>query len=110
VPLDKPIITSKCVEISKSLLNTSVGFFGYDLGTSRIVGDLARFAVSIKQSGEIPREQFAGISTALKIDYNLAEGARARANASFNFAYAFSHKPASTAGTRAGTNSCIGFG
>jgi len=45
--LDKPIISAKCVEISKSLLNTGVGFFGYDLGVSRCVGDLARVAVSI---------------------------------------------------------------
>ena len=71
--LDESKITSKCVEISKSLLNTSPGFVGYDLGVSRCIGDVARVAVSIRQAGEISREKFAGISTALKIDFRLAE-------------------------------------
>ena len=55
-------------------MNTGPGYFGYDLAVSRCIGDLARVAVSIKRSGEISRDKYAGIATALKIDYRVAEG------------------------------------
>ena len=71
--LGRDIITTKCVELSKSLLNTGVGLYDYDLYVSRSIGNLARLAVSIKKSGEITRDKYAGIATALKIDYSVAE-------------------------------------
>lgn len=65
-------ITSKCVEISKCLVNIGAGLINYDLKNSRTVGDAARIAVSIKRAGELETETFAAISTALKVDYRLA--------------------------------------
>ncbi|MFX0069405.1 MAG: hypothetical protein ACFFA1_08505 [Promethearchaeota archaeon] len=65
-------ITSKCVELSKCLVNVGAGLIDYDLGNSRAIGDAARIAVSIKLAGELTPETFAAISTALKVNYRLA--------------------------------------
>jgi len=66
-------VAAKCVEISKSLLNTQVGLVNYDLWVSRSVGDATRFAVSIRQVGEIEPNTLAAISAALKIDFRITK-------------------------------------
>ena len=71
--LSDPQISAKCVEISKSLLNTQVGLLNYDLCTSRSIGDAARFAASIRRAGEIGQDTLAGFSAALKIDFRIAK-------------------------------------
>ena len=73
VRLNDAQVTAKCVELSKCLVNTSAGLINLDLQESRTIGDAARIAVSIRQSDELDKKTFAGISTALKIDYRLAE-------------------------------------
>jgi len=65
-------ITAKCVELSKCLVNTGAGLVNYDLRNSRAIGDTARVTVSIRRAGELDEETFAGVSTALKVDYRLA--------------------------------------
>jgi hypothetical protein len=67
--LNNADITAKCVEISKCLLNTEVGFQDYDLDTTRTVGDIARFAANIRQAGTLEEETLVAIGVALKIDY-----------------------------------------
>jgi len=72
--LNNAQITSKCVEISKCLLNAGVSLVSYDLATTRSLGDAARLAVSIKRVRDpIPREMLGAITTALKIDFRIAE-------------------------------------
>lgn len=72
--LDPAQITAKSVEISKCLLNTQAGMVTLDLGDTRTIGDAARLAVSIKQLRErMKRETFAAVSSALKIDFRLAQ-------------------------------------
>jgi hypothetical protein len=71
VKLNDAQITAKCVELSKCLVNTGAGFVNYDLRNTRAIGDAARIAVSIRLAGELSEETFAGISTALKVDYRL---------------------------------------
>lgn len=73
VGLNDAQITAKCVELSKCLVNTAVGLINYDLKESRTIGDAARIAVSIKHADELDKRRFAGVSTALKVDYRLAE-------------------------------------
>ena len=70
--LDDAEITAKCVEISKCLVNIGAGMVNYDLRDSRTIGDASRIAVSIKRAGEIDKETFAAISTALKVDFRFA--------------------------------------
>jgi len=67
-------IAAKCVEVSKSLLNTQVGLHGFDLATTRRAGDFARFATAIRRARLIESpEQLAAVSNALKIEYRLLE-------------------------------------
>ena len=66
-------ICSKCVEISKSLTNTSIGVVGIDLKNSRKIGDSARLAASIRRAGEITPHNFDAVATTLKIDARIAE-------------------------------------
>ncbi len=67
--LDSSKITAKCVEVSKCLINKEVGFHDYDLDVTRSIGDIARLAANIRQSGTIYPEQLAAISAAIKQDY-----------------------------------------
>ena len=68
--MDPAQITAKSVEISKCLINKEAGFHSYDLDRTKTCGDLARFAVNIRQSDSInSEEQLAGISNALKMPY-----------------------------------------
>jgi len=70
--LDKAQIATKCVEVSKSLINTQVGFHSYDLVTTRKIGDAARFAATIRRSGAIESERLiAAICDTLKIDFRI---------------------------------------
>lgn len=71
--LNNAQVAAKCVEISKCLLNTQVGLVNYDLCASRSVGDTTRFAVSIRQSGEMERNTLAAVSAALKIDFRITK-------------------------------------
>jgi hypothetical protein len=72
--LDNAQITSKAVEISKSLVGTAPGMFTHDLGVTGTIGDAARLALTIRQRGvEISRETLAAVSAALKIDSRLTE-------------------------------------
>lgn len=65
-------ITAKCVEISKSLVNTGVGLHGYDLWNTRSVGDAARLAVTIRQTETIGSdEKLAAVAEALKIEFRV---------------------------------------
>lgn len=73
VRLNDAQITAKCVELSKCLVDIAAGLINYDLKESRTIGDAARIAVSIKHADELDKRTFAGISTALKVDYRLAE-------------------------------------
>jgi len=66
-------ICAKCVEVSKSLLNTSIGMVALDLRNTISIGDMARLAVSIRRTGEIQGKTFNAISTALKIDPRISE-------------------------------------
>jgi hypothetical protein len=67
-------ITAKSVEISKCLVNTSPALVNYDLGITQSIGDAARLAVSIKRlQDRIQRSTIAGVSSALKIDFRIAE-------------------------------------
>jgi hypothetical protein len=66
-------ITAKSVEVGKCLLNTQAGLVKYDLETTLRVADAARLAVSIKNVREkISKEAIAGITSALKIDFRIA--------------------------------------
>lgn len=70
--LSKAQITTKAVEISKSLINTQIGLHNYDLNVTQKIGDAARFSVAIRRSGIIDSEKLiAAMSTALKIDYRI---------------------------------------
>jgi hypothetical protein len=72
--LNNAQIASKCVEVSKCLVNTGVGLVNYDLATTRSLGDAARLAVSIKRVQDpIPREMLGAITAALKIDFRVGE-------------------------------------
>lgn len=64
-------ITAKCVEISKCLLDKQKGLYDYDLESSQNIGNLARFAANVRQSGTIGDDQLAAIAATLKIDYRL---------------------------------------
>lgn len=66
-------ITAKCVEISKCLLDKQTGLYDYDLEYSQNIGDLARFAVNIRQAGTIENDKLAAIAATLKIDYRLVK-------------------------------------
>lgn len=67
-------IAAKAVEISKALVNTSVGMHNFDLEVTRSIGDLTRLAVTLRRAGTIDSEQqMAAISQALKIDYRIAK-------------------------------------
>jgi hypothetical protein len=66
-------ITAKCVEISKCLLDKQKGLYDYDLEYSQNIGDLARFAVNIRQAGTIENDKLAAIAATLKIDYRLVK-------------------------------------
>jgi hypothetical protein len=70
--LDKAQIATKCVEVSKSLINTQVGLHSYDLVITRKIGDAARFAATIRRSGSIESEKLiAAICDTLKIDFRI---------------------------------------
>ena len=72
--LDDAQITARCVEISKCLVGTQSGLVNYDLGTNQTTGDSARLAVSIRnRSDKLSRELLAGLASALKIDFRVAE-------------------------------------
>lgn len=65
-------IAAKCVEISKSLVNTQVGLHGYDLWNTRSIGDASRLAVSIRQTETIDSdEKLASVAEALKIEFRV---------------------------------------
>ena len=68
---NKAQITSKCVEVSKCLIDTTAGLHTQDLDISRTTGDIARFAANIKGSEIIDIEKLGAIAAALKIDYRL---------------------------------------
>ena len=62
------------MEISKCLIGTQSGLVNFDLGTSQTAGDAARLAVSLRsRSDSLSREMLAGLSTALKVDFRVAE-------------------------------------
>ena len=72
--LNEAQITAKCVEVGKCLIGVAPGLVTMDLGVSQTIGDAARFAVSIRNRADLlQRESLAGISTALKIDFRIAE-------------------------------------
>lgn len=72
--IDHGDIVTKAVEISKSLVNTQTGMHTYDLEVTRGIGDLARFAITIKGVRSISgEEQIAAISNAMKIDYRIVK-------------------------------------
>ena|GEM_PF-3539606 len=72
IKLDPAHITAKSVEISKCLINKETGFHEYDLDVTKSIGDLARFAVNIRQTGSITtEEQLAAVSKALKLPYQV---------------------------------------
>lgn len=72
--MDDAQIAARCVEISKCLVGTQSGLVTYDLGTNQTTGDAARLAVSIRsRSDKLSREMLAGLSSALKIDFRVAE-------------------------------------
>ena len=60
-------ITAKSVEISKCLINKGAGMYGYDLDATKITGDVARFAATIRQSDTLEHKQLTAIGTTLKI-------------------------------------------
>jgi hypothetical protein len=65
---------AKCVEISKCLIGFQSGLINLDLGNTQTIGDAARLAVRIRgQTDDISRDLLAGISTALKVDFRIAE-------------------------------------
>lgn len=64
-------ITAKAVEISKCLINTTVGLHTYDLGHTRTIGDFARVAANIHGAEIIAEKKLSAISAALKIDNRL---------------------------------------
>jgi hypothetical protein len=67
-------ITVKCVEVGKSMLDTTVGLANYDLKTTRSIADKARFALSIRRGRSIDSEEMLGaISSALKIEFRLLQ-------------------------------------
>src|SRR5437660_1737380 len=71
--LDDAQITAKSVEIGKCLLNAPAGPVKYDLETTLRIADAARLAVSIKNvRDKLSKEAIAGISSALKIDFRIA--------------------------------------
>jgi hypothetical protein len=73
--IDASEIVTKSVEISKSLVNTSTGMHDFDLKVTRAIGDIARFAITIKGARVIDSEQqLAAISSAMKIDYRITTG------------------------------------
>jgi len=68
--LNNAEITAKCVEISKCLIDLHGGMVQFDLNDTQTIGDTTRLAVSIRNRSEvIPREVFAGISSAVKVSY-----------------------------------------
>jgi hypothetical protein len=68
---NKAQITSKCVEVSKCLIDTASGLHTQELEMTRTTGDIARFVANIKGSEIIDINKLGAISSALKIDYRL---------------------------------------
>lgn len=74
VSLNDAQIATKCVEVSKSLLNFEKNLLTYDLENTTTVGDAARLCTTIKNiSDRITRSMLAGASASLKIDFKVAE-------------------------------------
>jgi hypothetical protein len=68
VDISDPIeIVSKSVEISKSLINTSIGLFSTDLEITRHIGDLTRFSVTLRNATTLTERQLDAVSVAMKI-------------------------------------------
>ena len=72
--MNYPELISRSVEISKALVNTNVGLHSSDLEVTRSVGDLARFAITLRSVKEIDDKQLNLISIAMKIDTRLVKG------------------------------------
>lgn len=69
--LENAQIATKCVEVSKSLVNTQIGLHSYELQTTRKIGDAARFAATIRMSGHMSEGVLAAVGDSLKIDFRI---------------------------------------
>jgi hypothetical protein len=67
--MDHAQITAKCVETSKCLINKEAGLHDYDLDVTRSIGDIARLAVNIRQTGSFDFKKLASISAAIKQNF-----------------------------------------
>jgi hypothetical protein len=61
-------IVSKSVELSKSFINTSIGMLAGDFENVRKIGDLARFAVTLRNTISLSERQLNVLSVAMKIN------------------------------------------
>lgn len=60
-------IVTKSVEISKSLVNTTVGMSSTDLEITRHIGDLTRFSITLRSASFLTGSQLDAVSVAMKI-------------------------------------------
>jgi hypothetical protein len=67
-------IVSKAVEISKALVNTTIGLSSADLEVTRNVGDIARFAITLKNSVTVDGNSLDLMAIAMKIEPRLVKG------------------------------------
>lgn len=68
--IDPASITAKCVEVSKCFLDKKAGLYSYELDGTRKVGNIARLAANMRQSGILEIKQLAAIGTAIKQDFS----------------------------------------